>query len=103
MNLPLQMPAVSRGRFSQTRAAILAERVFPSAQNLCNGTLCACTNGIVCCQGGDPCNCDAHGVPSCQGFGPRPLSSGHKHDHADVTCYRRDNHAQSCDCFSDES
>jgi hypothetical protein len=98
MILPLQMPAVSRGRFSPSRIASLYAGVLPSAQNLCNGTLCACANGLACCTQGQSCTCSPAGVPQCGAFG----NPGHKHDHAVVTCYTVKDPNQECDCFKDD-
>lgn len=96
MKLPLQMQAVSRGRFSQSRNATLAGNLFPSAQNLCNGTLCACPNGIVCCDKGQSCGCDdVSNRPVCGG---RTHHAGKQHDHAVVTCYEKGN-PTGVDCY----
>jgi hypothetical protein len=84
MELPLQTPAVSRGRAVRVRTPEFASRngVLPSAAgkkmdtvgkktinfSVCpGGFLCGCAEGTKCCVDGDYCCCGSEsGYPICQ-------------------------------------
>jgi hypothetical protein len=90
MNLPLQMRAVSRGRFSKSQIVNSAGRVLPSWTLLCDPPMVACscnTNGNItttCCAPNE-CTCDG-GTAGCQGGRPGHHIKGKTHLHSKGGC-----------------
>jgi hypothetical protein len=81
MNLPLQMSAVSRGRFQKSRIVSSAGRVHPSWGFFCTHVACSCANGTVaCCDSANQCSCDnVTGNAACAGFGGHGHHAGNPH------------------------
>jgi hypothetical protein len=114
MNLPLQMRAVSRGRFPTSRIVTSAGRVLPSWKFVCDQVACSCQDGsVVCCDSAAACTCGNTGGPgngpaACNGY----ASPGHKHPRGAIghrfnegpvdcskdaiTCFDVNNNAEAC-------
>jgi hypothetical protein len=79
MNLPLQMRAVSRGRFQKSRIVSSIGRVLPSWVFECDNVACSCTNNgvttVACCDTADQCSC----TPNAGCTGRPGHGNGHAH------------------------
>jgi hypothetical protein len=85
MNLPLQMRAVSRGRFQQSRIVSSAGRVRPSWRFVCDRIACSCPDGsVACCDSESDCSCGniggtGNGPAGCTGELWGLFQAGHMH------------------------
>jgi hypothetical protein len=88
MNLPLQMCAVSRGRFQKSRIVSSAGRVLPSWQFLCDQIACGCPDGsVACCDSEIDCSCGPNNGPAgCTGKGGGRTAGQHHDGGATGTC-----------------
>src|ERR1700733_2980111 len=76
MNVPLQMRAVSRGRFQKSRVVTSAGRVLPSWIFQCDEVACSCPDGsVACCATAAECSCGT------TGNGPSACTHGHGNGH----------------------